>query len=46
MKLEKKNLLYSWLPAGTYRKNLAIEKKFPFKIWRIWVILFMKNPFA
>ncbi len=46
MKVGKKRIfLYSWLPAGTYHKNLAIWNFFFFKIWRSWVFSFsMRNP--
>ncbi len=40
----KKELLYSWLPTGTYYKNLVIWKIYFLEIWQIWVISFMKNP--
>jgi len=41
MKVETKNLLYSWLHTGTYQKNLAI-RKFLVKIWQIQAIFSWK----
>jgi hypothetical protein len=46
MKGEKttKIFLYSWQPAGTYHKSLAIWILFfSFEIWGIWAIFSMKN---
>ncbi len=39
-------MLYSWLPIGTYYKNLAIWWKSGFLEiwWIIWPIICMKNP--
>jgi hypothetical protein len=41
--LKKNPSIFVGYLTGTYYKNMAIWKKFPFKIWRIWAEILAKN---